>query len=88
MSITPETVQIVRPDDHPVLTASMVDYEGEEVPINNVTYESSDPGVVEVNASGRLSARRSGEAYIIAKTKTDEVKVKVQVHLISVASPL
>lgn len=87
LNVTPETVKITRPDDHPVLSARIVDFEGQEVRIDDVTFESKDPGIVEVSDSGRLSARASGDATIIARTQYDEVEVKVEVRLVSVATP-
>ncbi len=87
LNVTPETVKINRPDDHPILTAHIVDFEGQEVRIDGVIFESKDPGIVEVSDSGRLSARASGDATIIARTQNDEVEVRVQVRLVSVATP-
>ncbi len=82
LNVIPETLRITRADDHPVLSASVVDYEGEAIPINEVTWHSSDTHVVEVSDTGRVSARGNGEAVIIAKTKNDEFEVKVVVALI------
>jgi hypothetical protein len=87
LNVTPETVKISRPDDHPVLRAHIIDFEGQEVRIDDVTFESKDPGIVEVSDWGRLSARASGDATIVARTQYDEVEVKVQVRLVSVATP-
>ena len=81
LNVTPDSLYLKSAHEHPVLDASVVDVEGEEIAINNVEWHSSDPAVVEIDENGRVSARRSGHAVITAKTKTDEFDIPVTVDL-------
>ena len=81
LSVNPESLAITSVHDHPVLTATIIDVEGEEISVNDVEWSSSDTRVVEVNENGRVTARGNGKALITARTKADERQVAVTVNL-------
>jgi uncharacterized protein YjdB len=81
LNVTPETLSITSVHDHPVLTATVVDVDGEEIPVNDVEWSSSDTRVVEINENGRVTARGNGQAVITARTKADAQYVEVTVNL-------
>ena len=81
LAVTPEELVITNTQDHPVLSAALVDRGGDEIPVADVEWQSSNPQVVSVNEDGRISARTNGEATITAKTAAAEKEVRVSVRL-------
>jgi hypothetical protein len=82
LSVTPEEVHLTSIHDHPVLTAFIIDAAGEEIPLEKVDWSTSDSRVVEINEDGKVSARGSGVATIMARTPRFETEVKVTVNLV------
>ena len=81
IKVEPEALHLRSVHEHPMLSATLEDYNGEEINISDIKWLSSDPSVVEINEDGRVSARGNGMATITAKGPTDETEVKVTVTL-------
>ena len=81
LSVSPETLSISSVHDHPVLTATIIDREGEEIPVDDVKWSSSNTRIVEISENGRVTARGNGKAVITARTRADAQDVEVSVNL-------
>lgn len=81
LSVSPETVTITDAQSHPLLTAAVLDADGEEIVISDVEWTSENPDVAAVDNTGRLTAIANGTAVITVKNKTDEKEVLVTVRL-------
>ncbi|MDD5309997.1 MAG: Ig-like domain-containing protein, partial [Deltaproteobacteria bacterium] len=64
IEVTPANVTVNSADEAPTLTARVLDEAAQEIPNVQVAWTSSDPAVAEVDATGKVTAKKSGEATV------------------------
>lgn len=81
IDVTPNVVTINDPADAPSLSAKVRDAKNQDIPNVYVTWTSSTPAVVDVDAKGKLSAKASGKATITATSGAVKKEVLVSVAI-------
>jgi uncharacterized protein YjdB len=87
IEITPRDVTINELKDKPQLTTLVLDDQGTQITDAQVVWTSSDAAVVEVSASGELTAKASGKAEVTAAVGELKESVAVQVQIVSSLKP-
>ena len=79
VDISPKRTKLYGLERTQRLTARILDKKGEPVPDATATWTSSDPAVLEVEAGGRMIARKEGKAMVTATYKKVSSQVPVEV---------
>lgn len=82
VSVNPSELTLSSVDEAVALTAVVFDSKGEQIAQPKLEWVSSDPAVVTADATGKLTAKKSGEAVltVTAGSVKKEVPVKVAIY--------
>jgi uncharacterized protein YjdB len=81
IEVTPASVTVNNGDEAPTLTARVLDEAAQEIPNVQVAWTSSDPAVAEIDTTGKLTAKKSGEATVTVAAGEVKQDVVVKVAL-------
>ena len=80
VSVTPDTWNATRIGQRQQLTATAMDASGNPIPGKEMTWESSNPNVADVDSNGLVTARSAGAALVTATSESQSAMSSLKVR--------